>query len=360
MTTPVRMYVDPSWKREGKMHTPLLYPFWGNPITESSLFAKQLFDAYQYNTDLYTITDSIKKADMVLIPYRYNSLLEWGKDLLDACVKLARQNDLPLLIDGTGDIEYPVPYTNAYILRIGGYRFIPERGRIVIPPYADDLLERCCNSKLEVREKNAEPPIVGFAGWAKLSVSQSLRTSIKEMPIRLRGLINERYRAHQKGVFWRMRAIAILSRSNAVRTNFRLRDSFSGSTKTAEKNMVELRQEFVDTVLQSDYCLDVRGDANASTRLFEILSLGRIPIIVDTERNFPFSDVLDYSAFSLIVDFRDIEMLPQKIAEFHASILPEQFQEMQKKAREAYVNFFRVDALMKHILREITTRPPSP
>lgn len=354
------MYVDPSWKREGKMHSPLLYPSWGNPITESSLFAKELFESYGYDTSLYTITNQLEEAQMVLAPYRHNALLEWGKDLLEECVSAAKKAQLPLLIDGVGDIEYPVRISNAYVLRIGGYRGRREPGSIIIPSYADDLLERCCGGALTLRTKSSALPVVGFAGWAKLPMLQALRTHVKELSVHILGLFSEHYRAHEKGVFWRQRAITVLEGSSNIKRNFRLRNSFSGSAKTAEKNMAELRQEFVDTILQSDYCLDVRGDANASTRLFEILSLGRIPVIVDTERNFPFSDVIDYSTFSFTVDYRELDRLPECIEKFHAQISNEKFEDMQHKAREAYVNFFRVDALMKHILREITTRPPSP
>src|SRR3989338_5574017 len=117
--------------------------------------------------------------------------------------------------------------------------------------------------------------------------------------------------------------------------------------------MRALRQDFVDTVLNSDYALDVRGDANDSTRLFEILSLGRIPVIVDTERNFPNSDILNYSEFCLIVGFRDIQKLPEKIAEFHKNISPEKYEAMQRKAREAFVQYFRIDAQMRHIVRQL-------
>ena len=120
--------------------------------------------------------------------------------------------------------------------------------------------------------------------------------------------------------------------------------------------MQKLREEMLDTILGSDYALDVRGDANDSTRLFEILSLGRIPVIVDTERNFPFSDKVDYSSFALIVDFRDIKKLPERIAEFHKNISPERFEEMQRNAREAYVKYFRIDALMRPLSEELRAR----
>ena len=182
---------------------------------------------------------------------------------------------------------------------------------------------------------------------------QTLRTVIKELRVRVLGIFDSRYCAVRKGVLWRAKSIGILKRSPLVALNLKVRNSFSGTAKTAEKDMRALRQDFVDTVLNSDYALDVRGDANDSTRLFEILSLGRIPVIVDTERNFPNSDILNYSEFCLIVGFRDIQKLPEKIAEFHKNISPEKYEAMQRKAREAFVKYFRIDAQMHQIVLQL-------
>jgi len=319
------------------------------------LFAKEMFDAYAFDTSLYTVTEDILQADMVLPPYRHNWLLTHDPALLKECAETAKKNGLPLLIDGVGDIESPVHLHNAYILRIGGYRFLPEKGRIQLPPAADDLLERCCGGKLQIRKKGSGLPVVGFAGWAQLSAMQTLRTIVKEFPVRLRGMFDSRYRAMTKGVLWRAKALMILERSPLVALNLKKRRSFSGSAKTALGDLHGLRQDFVDTVLQSDYALDVRGDANDSTRLFEILSLGRIPVLVDTERPLPFSSSVDYRAFCLIVDFRDIQKIPERISEFHSQVSPERFEDMQRKAREAFVQYFRIDAQMMHIVRQINT-----
>lgn len=347
------LFVDSRWRRsEGSLYTPLLFPFWGNPTSESSLFAKEMFDAHPFDINCYRITETIQEADMVLAPYRHNWLLKHDQALLEECAETARHAGLPLLIDGMGDVEYPLTFENAYILRIGGYRFIPEKGRIIVPPSSDDLLERVCDGQLQVRVKQeGERPVVGFAGWSKLSLKQRVRTLAKEAPMRLRGFFDSNYRAMEKGVFWRERALAELKRSPRVTLNLRKRDTFSGSSKTALGDMRTLRKEFVDTVLASDYALDVRGDANAATRLFEILSLGRIPVIVDTERNFPFSDAVNYRDFCLFVDFRDIKHLPDIVADFHTNVSPEQFESMQRKAREAFVKYFRLDAQMHHIVQ---------
>jgi glycosyltransferase involved in cell wall biosynthesis len=182
-----------------------------------------------------------------------------------------------------------------------------------------------------------------------------MRTIAKELPTRFRSVFDVRYRACTKGVLWRQKAIKVLRASERVKLNLLERSSFSANSKTAEGDMSKLRKEMIDIILQSDYALDVRGDANDSTRLFEILSLGRIPVIVDTERNFPFSDKIDYSSFALVVDFRDIKKLHEKIAEFHANISPERYEQMQRNAREAFVNYFRIDALTRLITEELRT-----
>src|SRR6185437_191621 len=124
------------------------------------------------------------------------------------CVRVARQAGLPLLIDGIGDIEQPIDTPNAYVLRIGGYRFAQEKNSIHIPPASDDLLERCKGGVLELRHKSAEKPVVGFAGWARLSFKQRMRNIIKELPIRIAGVFDRKQFARIKGVRWRERAVA--------------------------------------------------------------------------------------------------------------------------------------------------------
>jgi glycosyltransferase involved in cell wall biosynthesis len=351
-TNKLILYVNPLWRREG-IHSALMNPWWGNPYGETSLFAKQLFDTYSLDTKCYAVTDDIKTAEMVLPPYPHVWFLRHDKALFNECVHTAEKACIPLLIDGTGDVEHAISVKNAYILRYGGYRFLPENRSIHIPLPSDDLLERCREGKLQVREKGKGKPIVGFAGWASLSPYQLLRTIVKELPVRARGLFDARYRACTKGVLWRRKTVRILQNSSLITFQFQNRKSFSGSSKTAEGDLLELREQMVETILWSDYALDVRGDANASTRLFEILSLGRIPVIVDTERNFPFSDKIDYTSFALIVDFRDIKKLPEKIAEFHKNISPELFEQMQRNARDAYIRYFSVDALMPLIIGEL-------
>lgn len=363
MTEPItflRLYVNPAWRRaEGHVYSEFLFPFWGVPeqVGVTHPQTKELFESFPYDTTYYGITDNIAEADMVFVPYSQQWIVRRDPALLAECARVAKEAGLPLLVDGRADGEPLLDIPNSYITRIGGYRFdMREKGRIEVPVPADDLLLRY-GGVYTARKKSEGKPSVGFSGMVrepKKSLYRTLRTRTKEalqrFPLYMRGGY---YPAMDQGVFWRRKATRILSASSLVTCNFKLRDYFSGSTVSAPKPVSELQKEMVDIILSSDYALDVRGYANASTRLFEILSLGRIPIIFDTERILPFNDVVDYKKFSLIVDFRDIKRLPNIIADFHASLSPERFEEMQRAARDAYVHHFRVDAQIPHILREI-------
>ena len=75
------LYVNPAWRRTG-LHTPLLNPWWGNLTDPASALAKQMFDSYSFDTRYYAITDDLQSADMVLVPYRHNWLLQFDRALL--------------------------------------------------------------------------------------------------------------------------------------------------------------------------------------------------------------------------------------------------------------------------------------
>jgi len=356
MSAPLLLYVNPAWRKVHMLHIPLLYPFWGNALNrEKTPFQWQLFERHGFDVSHYFVTEDLAEADLILMPYSHNHATLFAPEILELCAQASKLSGKPLLIDGVGDIERAITIPNTLVIRYGGYRFEKKENEIHIPPYADDLLEIYCGGHIKLRQKE-EKPTISFAGWASLTPRQEVRAVIKELPHRLLSLFDSRFSAKKKGVFFRREAVEILKKSKEITPHFLVRRSYSGHSDTAEKSQEELRKEFVQNLLESDYALDVRGDANASIRLFEILSLGRIPVIVDTERNLPFAEKIDYETFALVVDFRDLKKLPNIVANFHAKLTPEQFVAMQIAARDAYRNYFRVDAITKHLFEEIQKR----
>lgn len=349
---PFLLWVDPLWKVDGLRRSPLIFPFWGNGLTDKTPYQKAVFDRYSFDTSLYGLASRIEDADMVFVPYLYSSVSKHAPEILHAAAALALSVQKKLLIDDIGDVENKIPDANAVIIRFGGYRFLKHANEVHVPLCVDDLLHSACEGHLTIRSWQKVPSI-SFSGWADVPLSVALKTSLKELPVRIRSLLDSRYGACKRGIFFRRDVVCILQKSGRIESNFLIRSSYSGHRATASKDPEVLRREFVNNLLDSDYALDIRGDSNASQRLFEILSLGRIPIILDTERNFPFDDEIDYSAFSLRVDFRDLHALPDIIADFHAGLTLERFEAMQRAARAAFVDHFSVPAMTKHIIERL-------
>lgn len=352
---PLMFYIDPAWRREQMNHAPLLYPFWGNTFSTSLPLMRDVFDRYPCDTRYYKIVSDIAGADAVLLPYRYQVVIEKYPELWNIVRATAYRHQKTVVVDATGDTDVTFSDDRLIVLKWGGYRFKQHPNEVVIPPYSDDLLETCCGGVLQPRAKGPVP-IIGFAGWTEMSRALLWKTQIKQIPHRLRSVWDVRYGALDKGVLWRQRVLARLEETQDVRLNVLKRRGYSGNIKTAESDLRQLRSEFVLNALESDLCLDVRGDANASTRLFEVLSLGRVPLIIDTERNFPFSDELDYEEFSIIVDFRELSSLPQLARRAYDSISEDRWLVMQNRARDTYVNWFRPDAMARPLMHRIHQR----
>ena len=115
----------------------------------------------------------------------------------------------------------------------------------------------------------------------------------------------------------------------------------------------DIRREFVENLLGADYALCVKGDANCSVRFYEALSLGRIPLFLNTACVLPLEDTINYRDFCMFVDWWDIEHIGDILADFHAKLSPEKFEDMQRKAREAYQKYLRMDAFSMQLARQL-------
>jgi hypothetical protein len=348
----VKFYIHPDFKNDALSPAPILYPLWGVPNMKSTPYNEEFFSTYSYDTAHYELVESIATADFVLVPYRYNELLKKDVELYNNIVKFAKDAGKPVLVDGTGDIEKRIQEDHVYALRVGGYSFIKQKNDIQIPFYADDLLERYFDGKLKLRNKN-EQPSVSFSAWAKVTPVQRVKWFIKEFPDRLKGLFISRYRAIKKGVLVRAKVVTVLQKNSKIATDFNIRSSYSGHKKTAEKDMKTLREEFVKNIHSNDYGLVVRGDANSSARFYEVLSLGRIPLFVDTACNLPLTDNVDYKEFCIFVDHMDIKNIDDILLKTHSQISSEKFIAMQRRAREVYEKYFRIDAFTEHLMYEL-------
>jgi hypothetical protein len=96
------------------------------------------------------------------------------------------------------------------------------------------------------------------------------------------------------------------------------------------------KAEYIQNIQDNAYILVVRGDDNSSYRLWEVMSAGRIPIIIDTNQQFPNLGDLKWEDFSIIVPYSELYRLGEIVQEFHDSMSDEEFRQACIKSRAAF------------------------
>ena len=328
---------------------PLLYPNFGKEERDAILFMNNAFR--DIHSPFVQITEDPAKADYLLLAHNFSTLRK-RHDYVAEFEALSKKHNKKIIVFWHGDRDDRVPLSNAIIFRTSIYGHSKRPEEIAMPAYAEDLLH---GEQLQIRSKQ-KVPTIGFCGWADYrSLRNRLGTYAQNALIDTQVFLSSQpiLRARCKGLSFRREAIAALKCTDAIRTNFIIRSSYSGHKNTINVDPETARREYRDNMLQSDLALCVKGDGNFSYRFYEALSLGRIPLLIDTDCALPFAEKIDYDSFILRVTFQDIAKLQERVREWWDGLSEERFMEMQKKAREAYSAYLSVPAFLEYITHSI-------
>ena len=110
-----------------------------------------------------------------------------------------------------------------------------------------------------------------------------------------------------------------------------------------------VRTEYIHNILDSDYVLCVRGGGNFSFRFFEAMSLGRTPVLIDTDCVLPFDFVHDYKNLCVIVPEDKVHQVDQRVAEFHACFDDRTYRLHQERVRSFWVEWLSAEGFFRHL-----------
>lgn len=98
-----------------------------------------------------------------------------------------------------------------------------------------------------------------------------------------------------------------------LNTNFILRKGFwaPGLDKLVA------RREYIENIDNNLFTLCYRGAGNFSYRFYDVMMMGRIPILIKTDSVFPFEDKYDLDSIGVVIDEKDINNLIEKIKIFY-------------------------------------------
>lgn len=315
-------------------------------IPKENMFGeKNIFDT---DFEYVEVVQGPEQSEYFLLPYSYNHVSK-EKSYLDNFDKLANKYNKRVIVFLLGDSNEDIEISNSIVFRMSKYKTNINKNEIIMPAYSADLGSLY---GISYREKGEDKPIVGFCGWANIpDIDKKIKYKIKEFVWNVVGLFVKKYKARIPGVILRENIISIIEKSKLVRNNFIIRKSYSGNTKTISLDPKIARGEYIKSIKDSDYYLCPKGDGNFSVRFFECLSLGRIPVIINTDMDLPFSDIIDYKDFIIKIEMDDVGVIDKIISDHYIRINNTDFINIQKKCRNVFDQYLNIHVFFMNVLK---------
>lgn len=323
---------------------PVSLVFWPNyrfDIPEKRLFLKEIMAPY--TEPFVEIVSVIEKADFVVVPFDYFFVERHAPEYLARVYTLAKESKKKVLLFDYTDYVDSTPRlpAHAILFRVSAYRHHKQQNEIVMPYFVEDLGARYA---IEPKGKGT-PLIVGYCGQTQFGSMLKKWRAIAKRMLRLAALYLGRDtnpRVHTRGIFWRNTAIRAL-RKGGIENRIIERAFYSLHRSGIPIDPNVLRLEYVENLRKCDLALCVRGDANASQRFYETLSASRIPLFLDTDSILPLEEVISYDDFIIRVSSCDVKQIGERVHSWSATHDFSVFAEKERKARETYITYLRLD-----------------
>lgn len=239
------------------------------------------------------------------------------------------------VITFTGGIEYR-PKPGEWVFATSTYRSTDDRA-IATPNWLYDL------GQMPVLDKPTLPT-VGFVG--DTSYPGRLSRCLQPIPVPESAIdwlggslaVNRTFRLRFRQQIARLVRQSVLQQVRQfTHLQLDLIERNGGYFSRSDDEQEQMRREYLSNMAQNAYILCIRGDENCSYRLYETLSAGRIPVIIDTHMRLPTLPIgLNWDDFCIIVPYRELHQIEERILAFHQTLPPVTFQEICQLSRRAF------------------------
>ena len=210
--------------------------------------------------NLFIYVDTIEECDIVVSPYKYKGINDVN---LKSLVELTFKFNKILYIFFNDDFDKPIlPYhKNIKIFRTSFNKSTRLMNEYALPAFSPDYFD---NNYLENPNLS-----IGYCG----------------------------HKIHGRDKY-----LNILLNSN-LETDFILRNGFwaPGIDKLVA------RKEYIDNINRNLFTFCYRGAGNFSYRFYDVMMMGRIPILITTDSVYPFEEKYKIADIGLVIDEKELK-----------------------------------------------------
>lgn len=316
---------------------------------------------YGYWVHCIKLSDSAVGSDLAVLPMSWNFYRRTG-DTIKALrfIEEARRKGLTVLTWCSGDFGVTPLDKDVHILRSSGYLKNRLPNQFALPVFIRDPLTANFDLTEPILRAKTASPVVGFCGLAYAPLYKSaydaLRTAVRNIKYYAGVSPNEPQDLYPAARL-RMRVLSLVGSDQRITSNFIIRRAYRAGARTPDDRERTTR-EYYQNMIDSDYVICIRGRGNFSSRLYETMAMGRIPIIVDTDCVFPYDDLIDWKSLTVWIDYRELHTLPAKLMEFHAGLSEDAFTSLQQQIRRIWVERLSMHGYFATLIEKVQIGMP--
>ncbi|MBS1670849.1 MAG: exostosin family protein [Bacteroidetes bacterium] len=338
------VYTNKEWLPKNFRHVPMLFPFWGQIDEPKNSPDEGRFDELtQQGNKFYKLAERIDDADCILLPFDYVfdvALQSVYKEIQALAIAFNKK----VIVFNTTDNDAVIEFENAVILRTSGNKSTSLKNIHATLGWSKDFIHYS-NQQLNLRKKQNKP-VIGYCGYIDYVSEKDLLKQKGITSFLKQKLFNTS--ATDKGTMLRGKAVRQLQNVNNITANFIIRNGFWAE---GMENKNEVRLQYADNIINSDYTLSIRGNGNFSYRLYEVMSCGRIPVFVNTDCILPYENFINWKDYVVWIEENEMNNLSEKIFQFHNNISESKFEQQQANNRSLYQEWLSPLGFHKNLYR---------
>jgi len=277
----------------------------------------RLDDVFKYGND-YIEYGTITECDIVIIPYKWRGRDNETLNIINDAYSFGKP--VATFINSDSDEFIDISPCRGFIFRTSLYRSIIEN------QYSKNKVTSINNIGTSNNNKDTKKNVITFAlpAFSPDTFNNNfINYTSKQIP-------TIGYCGH--GEHGRFDALNIIKKSNLIKTDFILRTGFWAP----ELPKIIAKKEFISNIEKNLFTFCTRGGGNFSYRFYETLSMGRIPVLLDTDSVIPFIDTTKTTENCIIVKSPyDVE---QEIMNFCNTYDINKIQRINRKLWEDYLS----------------------